>query len=142
MSNIDEVIDILSKNKVIRSYTDKEGKFHITTKTEEQERKEKEKKLTYEKGLICSICGKRRKDFRYDINNDITCSKCYDKTWEEYSVREEDITINIRCPVCENKLTIPFESHNTCKCGAIYKSGFEDEFYYTVDFYMRKNRKE
>ena len=138
MNNIDNVIEELSKVDGLRKYIDDDGKVHFTTKTEEQEKKEKEEKLTYEKGPICSICGKRKKDFRYDYHKNIICNKCYEKIWEESYVSDNNLTINVICPMCNNNLTIGFTSVGVCDCGAFYQADYKDEFYYTVDFYKKK----
>lgn len=143
MKRIDDILDSLSKTGLTR-YTDDEGKIHFTTKSLEQLEKEKEEKLTYEKGPICSICNKRSKNFKIDINKDILCNKCYDKTWEETSVDEQNIVVNVTCPFCGVLLNLSFlnedDNGEICECGAIYKQGYEDEFYYIVRFYKQKRR--
>lgn len=136
--NFEDMTKELTDVKGVRTYTDKDGKFHLTTKSIEQEKKEKEQKLTYEKGPICSLCEKRNKSFRYDINKNLVCNKCYDKIWEEHYINEENITINVVCPICNDNLNISFESRGACQCGTIYSAGYEDEFYYVVRFYKKK----
>jgi len=137
MNNFDKLIEGLS-NTPLTKYVDDDGRIHFTTKTPEQLAEEKERKLTQEKGPICSTCGKRNKSYRIDINKDILCKKCYSKTWDETTVKEDEITVNVVCPYCGIKLNIPLEIKDECKCGAIYDSGFKDEFYYNIEFYKRK----
>lgn len=138
MNNFDTLIEDLSKTSLTK-YTDENGKIHFTTKSPEQLEKEKEEKLIRERGPICSICNKRNKNYRVDINESLMCNRCYEKTWDEQTVIEEDITINVICPYCKNQLNIPHESKDECGCKAVYNAGFEDEFYYTVRFYKKKH---
>lgn len=133
----DDLIDGLSKLPGVRTYTDKDGKFHMTTKTVEQEEKEKEEKLNYEFGWKCDECQQRKKEtLKNAPDGRLLCKSCYDIIWDEKSTHGM-IIFHTQCPFCSKELILKDEK-GECDCGAIYDGGFLDEFYYGYRFYKKK----
>jgi hypothetical protein len=134
---MDELKVSLSKIPGIRTYTDEQGRFHVTTKTLEQELKEKEEKLELEFGKICDNCHSRNKWPREDLDGLNLCEYCYNKIWEEKSSNGGEISFRTSCPFCSKELIL-IDEEGKCDCGAYYSGGFLDEFYYGYHFYKRR----
>ena len=133
----DKLIDALRTRSGLRQYTSEDGRIHFTTKTLEQEQKEKEEKLNYELGWKCEGCQERKKEILTTTpDKQVLCKSCYDKTWEKKDA-DGHIIFNTVCPFCSKSLLIANENGD-CDCGAIYDGGFLDEFYYGYRFYKRK----
>ena len=130
----DRLIDELKKVSGVRTFTDEEGKFHLTTKSLEKEEEEKF-------GKKCDNCHKRSKFLRTTLDNQNICESCHRKIWEEKEIIGVIETINVICPFCSKNLSVTTSGGGNCGCGAIYRGGFDydscGEYGYT--FYKRKN---
>lgn len=124
MSNI---IDELSKIKGVRTYTDEKGVFHMTSISEEEEKRRKEEKLGK---YICPECNKRF-HWLHDTPEKRICDDCFKKIWDkEESYDGYIVRYSVTCPYCESEVisdTIDTSGdvQEKCNCGAYYK-GFND----------------
>jgi len=137
-----DLIDQLKQLKGIRTYTDEKGNFHLTSISEEEEKRRKEEKL----GNPCPICNKRSHGHRITPDNKTMCEKCFNKRWEEKESYDGRIlSYSVICSYCKTIIDIDNvdeygNCNGTCNCGAFYE-GFNDydDRGVTFRFYRRKD---
>lgn len=114
--SIEEVIEGLSNIPGMRTYTDKDGKFHITNISETEEEKRKLEVL----GTECPICKIRSHDFKTTPNGVSMCIPCYNKRWEDKRwIFGELVSAKVKCPFCHIEFIAKTEG--MCNnCGALY----------------------
>lgn len=127
-----DLIDSLKNLKGFRTYTDEDGKFHMTTISEEKE-------LEMKQGKVCNDCGKRDKWLRTAPDGKSICDSCFKLHWCEQGIDGEIKEITESCPFCgtEQKLK---DDGGKCDCGAYYVGGFDYDSpgWYEFRFFKEK----
>jgi len=137
-----DLIDQLKQLKGIRTYTDEKGNFHLTSISEEEEKRRKEEKLGK---FICPECGKRI-HWLYKSPEKRICEDCFKRLWElKDSYNGHILSYSVNCSYCKkhiiaNTIDDSGDVNGTCDCGAFYE-GFNDydDRGVTFRFYRRKD---